>query len=130
MLFVRGLGNRRRDAASLPGDFVLRNEGEAHYFLGLRGDVLFVDEGTVAEARRLILFDLRTRRQLVAVDYIEVDRDRDEASVRVWRAYSLDRPPPGCDAPPGAAGVDSLFAIALSNGEVRFAGRTRCGIRE
>lgn len=129
-LFVRGLGNRRCDAVSLAGDFVWRNRREADYFLGLRGDVLLIDNGTGAENRLLILIDLRTEQQLVELAYNEVDRVRDERSVRVWRGYSLERPLPGCDAPPGAAGVDSLFAVDLSNGEVRFAGRTRCGIRE
>jgi uncharacterized membrane protein len=129
-LFVRSSGNRRCDAVQLPGDFVLRSAAAASYFLGLRGDVLFVDEGTGAEARRLILFDLRTRRRLMAVAYLELDRDFDAGAVRFWRAYPLESPAPGCDAPPGAAGVDSLFAADLASGATRFAGRTRCAVRE
>lgn len=129
-MFVRAPGNRRCDAASLPGDYLWLGEGRAREFLGLRGDLLVVDQGMATEARRLVLLDLRTQRQLAAFEYLQIDPERDDVTLRIWRAYALDRPRPGCDAPPGAAGVDSLFTVDLSNAAVRYAGRTRCAVRE
>ena len=130
-LFVRARDTGRCDADSLPGDYVLRNEW-AEYFLGLRGNVLFIDSGTGPDLRGLILVDLPTRRHLLKRSYVELVPGSDSMSVGLWDGYELAEPAAGCDAPEGGLlpGVDSLFVVDLRTGAVRFGGRTRCALRQ
>jgi hypothetical protein len=130
-LFVRARATDRCDADSLAGDFVLRNEW-AEYFLGLRGDVLFIDSGTGPDLRELILVDLRARRRLLATQYVALEPGPDSLTVGVWKGYELAEPAAGCSAPQGGLlpGVDSLFVVQVATGALRFGGRTRCAVRQ
>jgi hypothetical protein len=130
-LFVRPAATGRCDADSLPGDYVLRNEW-AEYFAGLRGDVLFIDSGTGPDIRDLILVDLRARRRLLAMSYVDLDTGPDSLTVGVWSGYELEKPAPGCAMPEGGLlpGVDSLFIVQVRTGERRFGGRVRCAARQ
>ena len=129
-LFIRPARSHRCDADSLPGDIVLRNQ-DAEYFLGLRGDLLFIDSGTGPDSRGLILMDLRTQRRLLQTDYVgDVVSGPDAFTVGVWHGYELTQPAGGCSKTDMIPGVDSLFWIDLRSGGTRFAGRTRCAERQ
>ena len=132
-LFVRDALGSRCDADSLPGDFVWRNRGEADYFLGIRGSVLFIDQGTGPDLRGLTLVDLRTRRVLVSTGYVgDVMRGRQSRTVAIWQGAELLEPGKGCPTPPISMppGVDSLYWVDLRTGKLTFAGRTRCAVRQ
>jgi hypothetical protein len=130
-LFIRPHSTDRCDADSLPGDLVLRNEW-AEYFGGLRGDVLLIDSGTGPDIRGLILVDLRGRRRIATLSYVDLEPGPDSATLGVWSGYELERPAPGCRPPVGGLGpgIDSLFVVDLATGAVRFGGRTRCAQRQ
>ena len=129
-LFIRPARSHRCAADSLPGDIVLRNH-DAEYFLGLRGDLLFIDNGTGPDFRGLILVDLRTQRRLLQTDYVgDVVSGPDAFTVGVWHGYELTQPAAGCPKTDMIPGVDSLFWIDLRSGSTRFAQRTRCAERQ
>jgi len=129
-LFIRPARSGRCDADSLPGDIVLRNR-DAEYFLGLRGDLLFIDSGTGPDFRGLIVVDLRTQRRLLQTDYVgDVVSGPDAFTVGVWHGYELTEPAPGCSKTDMIPGVDSLFWVDLRSGKMRFAQRTRCAERQ
>lgn len=131
-VFVRYASNSRCDADSLAGDFVWRNRGGADYFLGLRGSVLFIDEGT-GSSRALTLIELSTRRVLVKTFYDgDVMRSTHPGAVAVWQGAMLSKPAKGCRPPPygNYPGVDSLYWVDIRTGKLTFAGKTRCAVRE
>jgi len=131
-VFVRDARGRRCDADSLAGDFVWRNRGGADYFLGLRGNVLFIDEGT-GTARGLTLIELGSRRVLVKTDYVgDVMRSGQPGAVAIWQGAMLSKPAKGCRPPPygNYPGVDSLYWVEIRTGKLTFAGKTRCAMRE
>ena len=129
-LFIRPARSGRCDADSLSGDIVLRNH-DAEYFLGLRGDLLFIDSGTGPDFRGLIVVDLRTQRRLLQTDYVgDVISGPDTFTVGVWHGYELTQPAPGCSKTDMIPGVDSLFWVDLRSGKMRFAQRTRCAERQ
>src|ERR1041385_568158 len=129
-LFIRPARSGRCDADSLPGDIVLRNH-DAEYFLGLRGDLLFIDSGTGPDFRGLIIVDLRTQRRLLQTDYVrDVIPGPDAFTVGVWHGYELTQLAPGCPKTDMIPGVDSLFWVDLRSGSMRFAQRTRCAARQ
>jgi hypothetical protein len=130
-LFIRDARLRRCDADSLPADFVWRNRF-ADYFLGIRGDVLFIDDGT-AITRGLTVVDLRARRIVVSTDYIgSVMLGPNPTTVTIWRDFELKAPAKGCKRPPygNLPGIDSLYWVDFKAGTLRFAGKTRCAVRE
>jgi len=128
-LFVRPAASGRCEPDSLPGDFVWRNK-DAEYFLGLRGDVLFIDSGTGPDYRGLIVIDLRTRRHLLHTDYVGTPiAGPDSFTIGVWRGSELPKLAPGCPDTGMLPGIDSLFWIDLRSGVLRFAKRTRCAGR-
>lgn len=134
-LFVRDARGSRCDADSLPGDFVWRNRGEADYFMGIRGSVLFIDHGTGPDLRGLTLVDLRTRRELVNTDYVgDVMPGPKAGTVAIWRGNVTDlfEPVKGCRLPPDGMGpgVDSLYWVDLRTGKLTYAGRKRCAVRQ
>src|SRR6266702_3560890 len=105
-LFVRPAASGRCEPDSLPGDFVWRNK-DAEYFLGLRGDVLFIDSGT-------------------GTDYVGTPiAVPDSFTIGVWRGSELPKLAPGCPDTGMIPGIDSLFWIDLRSGVLRFAKRTR-----
>jgi len=129
-LFVRPGQSRRCDADSLPGDYVWRNR-DADYFLGLRGDLLFIDRGTGPDARTFLVINLRTRRQLVQMDYVgDVIAGPDSLTVGVWQGYTLTKPAPGCPATEMIPGVDSLVWLNVRSGVAQSAKRARCAERQ
>lgn len=133
-LFIRSARSARCDADSLPGDIVWRNR-DADYFLGLRGDILFIDSGTGPDLRGLTVVDLRSGALLLNTDYVgfhDVITGPDPSTVGFWRGYELPNPAPGCPKAEGGLypGVDSLFWVDVRSGEFRFAGRTRCAERQ
>ena len=128
-LFVRPATSGRCEPDSLPGDFVWRNK-DAEYFLGLRGDVLFIDSGTGPDFRGLIVINLRTRRQLLHTDYVGTPiAGPDSFTIGVWRGSELPKLAPGCPDTGMIPGIDSLFWIDLRSGVLRFGNRTRCAGR-
>jgi hypothetical protein len=130
-LFARPYDTGRCDADSLPGDLVVRNEW-AEYFSGVRGNVLVIDSGTGPDVREVIMIDLRTRRRLLQRSYLDLAPSTDSLAIGLWDGYYLDEPLPGCPPPIGGLlpGVDSLFMVNLRTGDVRFAGRTLCAVRQ
>jgi len=129
-LFVHPAQSRRCDADSLPGDYVWRNR-DADYFLGLRGELLFIDRGTGPDARTFLVIDLRTRRQLVQMDYVgDVIAGPDSSTVGVWQGYTLAKPAPGCPATAMIPGVDSLVWLDVRSGVAKSAKRVRCAERQ
>jgi hypothetical protein len=129
-LFVRPAQSRRCDADSLPGDYVWRNQ-DADYFLGVRGELLFIDRGTGPDARTFLVVNLRTRRQLVQMDYVgSVIAGPDSLTVGIWQGYTLTKPAAGCPATEMIPGVDSLFWLDVRSGVARFAKQTRCAERQ
>src|SRR6266571_3679261 len=106
---------------------VQRRGKEVEYFLGLRGDVLFIDSGTGPDFRGLIVIDLRTRRQLLHTDYVSRPvPGPDVFTIGIWRGSELAKLAPGCPDTGMIPGIDSLFWIDLRSGAMRFAKRTRC----
>jgi hypothetical protein len=129
-LFVRSARSARCDPDSLPGDFVWRNR-DADYFLGLRGDLLFIDGGTGPDLRSLLVIDLRTRRRLLETDYVgDVIAGPDSFTLGIWRGYELAKPAPICPKTELIPGVDSLIWVDLRTGVTRFANQTRCAERQ
>src|SRR5207247_11060719 len=111
-LFIRPARSVRCDADSLPGDIVLRNR-DAEYFLGLRGDVLFIDSGTGPDFRGLIVVDLRTQRRLLQTDYVgDVISGPDTFTVGVWYGYGVTARAAGGYDPDMSAGVGSVRWVA------------------
>jgi hypothetical protein len=128
-LFIRPVPSGRCDPDSLPGDFVWRNQ-DAEYFLGLRGDVLFIDSGTGPDQRTLIVISLRTRRRLLRTTYVDrLVSGPDSLTVGVWRGFVVPKLAPGCADTGMIPGIDSLFWVDLRSGATKFANQTRCGER-
>jgi hypothetical protein len=130
-LFARSRETGLCDADSLSGDLVVRNQW-AEYFSGVRGDVLVIDSGTGPDLREVIMIDLRTRRRLLQRSYLHLAPSTDSLRIGLWAGYYLDETAPDCPPPVGGLlpGVDSLFTVNLRTGDVRFAGRTRCAVRQ
>ena len=129
-LFVRPARSGRCDADSLPGDFVWRNQW-AEYFLGLRGDLLFIDSGTGPDLRGLIVIDLRGGRRLLETGYVgHLVAGPDSLTVGVWHGFELAKPAAGCPRTDMIPGVDSLYWVNLRSGASRFANQTRCAERQ
>ncbi len=130
-LFARASARGRCDADSLPGDLVHRNEW-ADYFSGVRGDVLVIDSGTGPDIREVTMLDLRSGLRLLHRSYLHLAPSADSLTIGLWDGYYLDKTGPGCPPPVGGLlpGVDSLFTVNLRTGDVRFAGRTRCAVRQ
>jgi hypothetical protein len=130
-LFVRARALGRCDADSLRGDLVLRNDW-AQYFMGIRGHVLFIDSGTGPDIRELRLVDIRDRRRILDIDYVDLEPGPDSSGIGIWRGYELGQTAPGCPPPAGGLlpGIDSLFIANIRTGDIRFAERTRCAVRQ
>ena len=115
---------------SVAGDYVFHNEW-AEYFAGLIGDDMVLDSGTGPDLRGLIVIDLTTRRRVFDGSYVELEAGGPAGSLGIWQGYELTHPGPGCEAPDGLGpGVDSLVWLDLRSGRVRYAGRTRCAVRQ
>ena len=82
--------------------------------------------------RTLILFDLDSSERLAEISYVELIPGPDSEVVGLWEGFYLDKPAPGCAAPPGGLipGVDSLFFVDIRSGRKEFSGRTRCAQRQ
>lgn len=114
---------------SLSGDFVLRNQ-EADYFLGLRGDRLFIDVGTGAISD-LVVYDLRARRKLEVISGYEIEGWRDNTTLELWVMAGETTRKQCPKVPEGmGVGIDSLHTLDLTTMKLTPTGRWRCAARE
>lgn len=114
---------------SLSGDFVLRNQ-EADYFLGLRGDRLFIDVGT-GSFRDLVVYDLRARRKLEVISGYDIAGWRDSTTLELWVVAGETTRAQCPNVPEGmGVGIDSLHTLDLTTMKLTTTGRWRCAARE
>ena len=112
---------------SLAGDFVLRNT-DASYFIGLRGPMLFMDNGT-GSIRGLTIYDIPSRRRVLQRDGYELAGWRNDSTLAVW--LPTEAPTTGCKDEGGySMRVDSLYVLNLRTLDFSPSDRARCSSLE
>ena len=109
---------------SLPGDFVVRNSWAA-FFYGVRGSLLFIDNGT-GDVRDLTLYDIPSRRRVLNLEGYDIAGWRDDGTLAVWLATGAVTT--GCTPDPrlGGVRVDSLYELHLRSLKLTPTGDTHC----
>ena len=119
------------DTDSLGGDIVLRNQS-AQYFLGLKNNLLFTDDGTGPSGRVLTIYDLTKRDTVFQLPGYDLVGWSNGITLRLWKEAGHGQSVAGMcpDTAYGPyPGLDSLVLLDLRTLRLRPTGEFRCYFR-